>query len=130
MIADRRALPKEELEQRGDLMSMLLLARDEGEGDADGMTDTQVRDEALTIFLAGYETVANALTWTWYLLSLNPDAAQKMYDEVATVLGGARSDARGLCVLEIYRDGFCGIDAAVSAGVGDGKAVDEGCSTG
>ena len=51
------------------------------------MTDTQVRDELLTIFLAGYETVANALTWTWYLLSQNPDAADRMYAEVNAVLG-------------------------------------------
>ena len=52
------------------------------------MTDEQVRDEALTIFLAGYETVANALTWTWYLLSQNPGAADRMVDEVDEVLSG------------------------------------------
>jgi cytochrome P450 len=52
------------------------------------MDDVQVRDEVLTIFLAGYETVANALTWTWYLLSQNADAAEKMYAEVCEVLGG------------------------------------------
>jgi cytochrome P450 len=90
MIASRRSLSREQLEQRGDLLSMLVAARDEGDGSADatsGMSDTQVRDEVLTIFLAGYETVANALTWTWYLLSQNPDAAGKMYAEVAQVLG-------------------------------------------
>ena len=48
----------------GDLLSMLLLAQDEDK-DGGGMTDQQVRDEALTLFLAGHETVANALTWTW-----------------------------------------------------------------
>jgi cytochrome P450 len=53
------------------------------------MTDTQVRDEVLTIFLAGYETVANALTWTWYLLSQNPEAAAKMQREIDDVLHGA-----------------------------------------
>ena len=57
---------------RGDLLSMLLLAQDE-EDDGRGMTDEQVRDEAMTIFLAGHETTANALTWTWYLLSAAPD---------------------------------------------------------
>jgi cytochrome P450 len=92
MIANRRALPREELEQRGDLLSMLVAARDEGDGAlepaAAGMDDVQVRDEVLTIFLAGYETVANALTWTWYLLSQNPEAAEKMYVEVREVLGG------------------------------------------
>jgi cytochrome P450 len=87
MIANRRALTREELERRGDLLSMLVAARDE-ESDAGGMSDTQVRDEVLTIFLAGYETVANALTWTWYLLSQNPEAAAKMYAEVREVLGG------------------------------------------
>ena len=56
---------------RGDLLSMMLASRD-GESDHSGMTDEQIRDEVLTIFLAGYETVANALTWTWYLLSQNP----------------------------------------------------------
>jgi cytochrome P450 len=86
MIANRRTLPREELEQRGDLLSMLVAARDEGDGS--GMDDVQVRDEVLTIFLAGYETVANALTWTWYLLSQNADAAEKMYAEVCEVLGG------------------------------------------
>ena len=86
MIASRRVLSREELESRGDLLSMLVAAHDEGE--TAGMTDTQVRDEVLTIFLAGYETVANALTWTWYLLSENPEAAGRMYAEVAEVLGG------------------------------------------
>ena len=64
VIAQRRASG----EDRGDLLSMLLLAQDT-EGDGGGMTDQQVRDEAMTIFLAGHETTANALTWTWYLLS-------------------------------------------------------------
>ena len=88
LIAKRRSLSQAELERRGDLLSMLMAARDE-DGSGKGMTDTQVRDELLTIFLAGYETVANALTWTWYLLSQNPEAADKMYAEVAEVLGGA-----------------------------------------
>ncbi len=51
------------------------------------MSDTQVRDEVLTIFLAGYETVANALTWTWYLLSQNPEAEAKLHAELDAVLG-------------------------------------------
>jgi len=73
-------------EDRGDLLSMLLLAVDE-EGDGSGMTDQQLRDEAMTLFLAGHETTANALAWTWYLLSLNPDAASAMYRELDAVLG-------------------------------------------
>ena len=51
------------------------------------MSDAQVRDEVLTIFLAGYETVANALTWTWYLLSQNPEVEAKLHAELDTVLG-------------------------------------------
>jgi cytochrome P450 len=85
MIASRRGMSREVLEGRGDLLSMLMAAVDEGDGS--GMSDVQVRDEILTIFLAGYETVANALTWTWYLLSQNPEAADRMYAEVADVLG-------------------------------------------
>lgn len=92
MIATRRRMPREELEGKGDLLSMLVASHYEAEdtddrASATGMNDTQVRDEILTIFLAGYETVANALTWTWYLLSENPDAADRMYAEVDAVLG-------------------------------------------
>jgi cytochrome P450 len=86
MIASRRSLSRDELEQRGDLASMLVAAVDET-GDGTGMDDTQLRDEILTIFLAGYETVANAMAWTWYLLSQNPEAEAKMYAEVREVLG-------------------------------------------
>ena len=94
MIAERRAAN----EDRGDLLSMLMAARDEGEISADkrrkpsgpttGMSDRQLRDEVITIFLAGYETVANALTWTWYLLSENPEAAERMQKEIDEVLQG------------------------------------------
>ncbi|MBV9436261.1 MAG: cytochrome P450 [Acidobacteria bacterium] len=68
-----------------DLLSMLLSARYE---DGSAMPDRQVRDEVMTIFLAGYETIANALTWTWYLLSQNSAAEEKLHDELATVLAG------------------------------------------
>ncbi len=98
MIASRRGMSREVLEGRGDLLSMLMAAVDEGDGT--GMSDTQVRDEILTIFLAGYETVANALTWTWYLLSQNPDAADMMYAEVAEVLG--TGDAARRATIEDY----------------------------
>ncbi len=74
-------------EDRGDLLSMLLMARDE-EDDGTQMTDVQVRDEALTIFLAGHETTANALAWTWYLLSQHPDAESKFHAELDAVLAG------------------------------------------
>ena len=82
MIAERRASG----EDKGDLLSMLLLAQDEeGEG---SMTDTQVRDEALTLFLAGHETTANALTWAWYLLSQHHEAETRFHAELDQVLGG------------------------------------------
>src|SRR5687768_17837031 len=83
MIRERRASG----EDRGDLLSMLLLAQDT-EGDGTGMSDLQLRDEALTIFLAGHETTANALTWTWYLLSQHPDAEARLHAEVDSVLSG------------------------------------------
>jgi len=70
----------------GDLLSMLLLAQDEDDGSR--MTDKQVRDEALTLFLAGHETTAVALTWTWYLLSGHPEVEAKLHEEVDRVLQG------------------------------------------
>jgi len=81
-IAERRAHPTD----RGDLLSMLLLAQDEDDGSV--MTDTQVRDEAMTIFLAGHETTANALTWTWYLLSQSPADEATLHAEIDRVLQG------------------------------------------
>lgn len=72
-------------EDKGDLLSMLLMAQDEDDGGQ--MTDEQIRDECLTLFLAGHETTANALTWTWYLLSQNPEAEAKFYEEIDKVLG-------------------------------------------
>src|SRR5947209_11380461 len=74
-------------EDRGDLLSMLLTAQDE-EGDGGQMTDLQVRDEAITIFLAGHETTANALTWALYLLSENPEVESRLHEELDSVLGG------------------------------------------
>jgi cytochrome P450 len=86
MIAERRA-EGAAIADRGDLLSMLLLAQDE-EDQRRGMTDQQVRDEAMTIFLAGHETTANALTWTWYLLSQSPDVERRLHEDVDRVLGG------------------------------------------
>jgi len=74
-------------EDRGDLLSILLLAQDEEDGRG-GMSDTQVRDEALTLFLAGHETTANTLTWTWYLLSQHPEVEQKLLKELDEILEG------------------------------------------
>jgi cytochrome P450 len=81
MIAEHRAAG-----DRGDLLSMLLAAQDEDGGAR--MTDEQVRDEAMTLFLAGHETTANALSWTWHLLSKHPQAERKLHAELDTVLNG------------------------------------------
>src|ERR1044072_1994960 len=77
-------------EDNGDLLSMLLLSQDEegAEGESRGMSDVQVHDECLTLFLAGHETTANLLTWTWYLLSQNPEAERKLHEELDRVLNG------------------------------------------
>jgi cytochrome P450 len=75
-------------EGRSDVLSMLLVSRYEGE--STGMDDQQIRDEVLTIFLAGYETVANALTWTWYCLSQNPEVEAELHAELDRVLSGRR----------------------------------------
>ncbi len=75
---------------RGDLLSMLLASRYEDENSVatiEGMNNQQIRDEVLTIFLAGYETVANALTWTWFCLSQNPAAEARLHAELDQVLG-------------------------------------------
>jgi cytochrome P450 len=71
---------------RGDFLSMLLLAQDEDDGSV--MTDKQVRDEAMTIVLAGHETTANALAWTYHLLGQHPAARDRLEREAASALGG------------------------------------------
>jgi cytochrome P450 len=70
---------------RGDLLSMLLQVRDE---DGSGMSDLQLRDQVMTLFLAGHETTANSLSWTWYLLAQHPEAEAKLAKELQDVLGG------------------------------------------
>ncbi len=70
-----------------DLLSLLLDARD---GDGAALDDRAVLNETVMLILAGHETTANALTWTWYLLSRHPDAEQRLYDEVDRVLSGRR----------------------------------------
>ena len=81
MIAERRASGYDE----GDLLSMLLQAQDE---DGSQMTDAQLRDEVMTLFLAGHETTALSLSWSWYLLATHPEAEKKFHDELREVLGG------------------------------------------
>jgi len=84
-----------------DLLSMLLDAVDEET--SEGMTPRQVRDEVLTLLLAGHETTANALAWTWYLLSQNPEAENKLHREIAGVLGERAPNALDLPQLPYTR---------------------------
>ena len=77
--------------QKNDLLSLLLQARDEGDGQ--GMTDKQLRDEAMTLFLAGHETTALALSWIWFLLATHPEEARKLQSEVDDVLQGRAATA-------------------------------------
>lgn len=79
-LEERRKAEKD----RGDLLSMMLAARDE-EGRA--MNDLELRDEVATLFVAGHETTATALSWAWYLLAANPEAEARLHEEVDRVLG-------------------------------------------
>ncbi|HXJ66909.1 MAG TPA: cytochrome P450 [Actinomycetota bacterium] len=84
-----------------DLLTMLMEARDEDTGEP--MSDLQLRNEVVTLILAGYETTANSLGWTWYLLSQNPDAAANVRAELAAVLGGREPQFRDLAALSVTR---------------------------
>ncbi len=85
---------------KGDLLSMLMSARDE---DGSRMTDRQLRDEVMTFLLAGHETTALSLSWAWFLLSENPEAENKLHHELARVLDGKNpsfEDLPRLCYTE------------------------------
>jgi cytochrome P450 len=84
-------------EDRGDLLSMLLLAEDEA---GQRMSDKQLRDEAVTIVAAGHETTANALAWTWYLLAQHPEIEARLHDELDRVLQGRAPTMADLPQLE------------------------------
>lgn len=87
-IAARRAARERGDPQQGDLLTLLLDAQAAEAGATDSfMTDAQVRDEVLTMFIAGHENPRNALTWAWYMLSLHPHAYTRIHDELAHVLG-------------------------------------------
>jgi cytochrome P450 len=81
-IRERREQPQ----NHQDLLSMLLQAQDEDDGSV--MTDKQLRDEALTLYLAGHETTSIALTFAWYLLAQHPEAEARLQQELAEVLQG------------------------------------------
>jgi cytochrome P450 len=83
IIEERRASGRD----HHDLLSMLLKAQDT-EGDGGGMSDEQLRDECITLFLAGHETTANLLTWTWFLLAQHPTVESEFHAELHRVLAG------------------------------------------
>lgn len=80
MMAEHRASGRD----TGDLLSMLMASCDDGDA---GMNDKQIRDEALTILLAGHETTANAIAWTFYLLGRHPEIEARLHAHLDTVLG-------------------------------------------
>jgi cytochrome P450 len=88
LIGERRRAPGGD-----DLVSMLVDARDE---DGARLTDKQVRDETISFFIAGHATIASALTWTWYLLSMHPESWRRLRAEVDEVLGGRPPGAADL----------------------------------
>ena len=86
VIAQRRNESPDQLAERRDVLSMLLLARDE-DGDGAGFSDKQIRDEVMTLLLAGHETTANALTWTLYELGRHPAIANDLISQIDAALG-------------------------------------------
>jgi len=88
--------------QRNDFLSLLIRAHD-AEGDGGGMSDEELRDQAITIFTAGHETTANALTFTWYLLAQHPIVRERMEQELASVLNGRSPTADDVARLTYTR---------------------------
>ncbi len=86
IVADMLRERRREGRDHGDLLSMLLEARDEETGQ--GMDDQQLRDEIMTLLVAGHETVANALAWCWHLLATHEDVEQRLYAELEQTLAG------------------------------------------
>ncbi len=93
-VAERRARD----ERHDDLLDALLDAASDG-----GLSEEQLRDEVSTVFLAGHETTALALTYTFYLLARNPEADARLYDELARVLGGRTPTAEDIPSLPYTR---------------------------
>jgi cytochrome P450 len=86
-----------------DLITMLLAARDPENPAEPGMSDQQIRDEAMTIFLAGHETTANAMSWTWHLLGQAPAVESRLHEELERVLAGRIPTVEDVPKLEYTR---------------------------
>jgi cytochrome P450 len=84
----------------GDLLSMLLTSQDD---ERTAMTDAQLRDEMMTLFLAGHETTANALSWAWYLISQHPEVEARLHAEIDAALKGRRPTVADLPQLSYTR---------------------------
>jgi len=97
IIADRRQSGRDE----GDLLSMFLSARDDETGAS--MTDRQLRDEVMTMLLAGHETTSLALSWTYYLLSQHPEIERRIADEAGQVIGDGRPSFAHIDRLRLIR---------------------------
>jgi cytochrome P450 len=89
IIAER----KQESQPRNDLLTLLMAAMHE---DGSQMTERQLRDEIMTLFIAGHETTALTLSWTWYLLGENPAAETRLHEELQGVLGGRSAEVADL----------------------------------
>jgi cytochrome P450 len=98
LLTERGRAPEAEPK---DLLARLIYARDAETGG--GMTAKEVRDQVVTIFMAGHETTAQALSWTFYLLSQHPDVERKLHDELATVLAGRTPHSEDLAQLRYTR---------------------------
>jgi cytochrome P450 len=86
LVGQHIAARRQRGEDHGDLLALLLAARDPATGA--GMAAQQLRDEVMTLLFAGHETTALALTWTWYLLARHPEVAARLRRDVAAVLAG------------------------------------------
>ena len=105
----------------------ILLDRGKKKEETSKMTDKQLRDEVMTIFLAGHETTANALTWTFYLLSRHPDVEFKILEEIALIINDKESDnnnhkeiitVEDLPAIKVHRKSLNGVDETLSSFLG------------
>ncbi|MGC4053012.1 MAG: cytochrome P450 [Paludibaculum sp.] len=112
IIGEHRAAQADQ----GDLLSMLMEVRDEA---GNGMSDRELRDEALTLFIAGHETTAMALNWTWYQLARNPEVERRFHAELDTVLEGRLPGYDDFARLPVTESIFAESMRLLSSGLGD-----------
>jgi cytochrome P450 len=101
LVYDLITAHRQSQQDEPDLLSVLLAVRDEETGE--GMSDRQIRDEVITLLLAGHETTAVALSWTWYLLAQHQECEQRLHEEVDAVLGGRLPTVEDLPTLPYSR---------------------------